>query len=126
MVGEGAVVGAIVLFVFSGIATGRGHWRGITQGSAGSGLWWVALIQVSFAYSGWNAASYLAGEVKELVLLDVSPLTLGIETLGSIMTPLIERNTTIPTSKSQVFSTAADGQTSVEEMARAAKARGRS
>ncbi|MBI5700411.1 molecular chaperone DnaK [Candidatus Saganbacteria bacterium] len=56
----------------------------------------------------------LAGEVKELVLLDVTPLTLGIETLGSIMTPIIERNTTIPTSKSQVFSTAADGQTSVE------------
>ena len=56
----------------------------------------------------------LAGEVKELVLLDVTPLTLGIETLGSVMTPLIERNMTIPTSKSQVFSTAADGQTSVE------------
>lgn len=56
----------------------------------------------------------LAGEVKEMVLLDVTPLTLGIETLGSISTPIIERNTTIPTSKSQVFSTAADGQTSVE------------
>jgi len=56
----------------------------------------------------------LAGEVKELVLLDVTPLTLGVETLGSIMTPVIDRNTTIPTSKSQTFSTAADGQTSVE------------
>ena len=56
----------------------------------------------------------LAGEVKELVLLDVTPLTLGVETLGSIMTPIIDRNTTIPTSKSQIFSTAADGQTSVE------------
>ncbi|KAF0134062.1 MAG: dnaK [Candidatus Saganbacteria bacterium] len=56
----------------------------------------------------------LAGEVKELVLLDVTPLTLGVETLGSVMTPVIERNTTIPTSKSQVFSTAGDGQTSVE------------
>ncbi len=56
----------------------------------------------------------LAGEVKEMVLLDVTPLTLGIETLGAVMTPLIEKNTTIPTSKSQVFSTAADGQTSVE------------
>jgi molecular chaperone DnaK len=56
----------------------------------------------------------LAGEVKELVLLDVTPLTLGIETLGNVMTPLIERNMTIPTSKSQSFSTAGDGQTSVE------------
>jgi len=56
----------------------------------------------------------LAGEVKELVLLDVTPLTLGIETLGNVLTPLIERNMTIPTSKSQVFSTAGDGQTSVE------------
>jgi molecular chaperone DnaK len=56
----------------------------------------------------------LAGDVKDLVLLDVTPLTFGIETLGSIMTPLIERNTTIPTSKSQVFSTAGDSQTSVE------------
>ena len=56
----------------------------------------------------------LAGDVKEMVLLDVTPLSLGIETLGNVMTPLISRNTTIPTSKSEVFSTAGDGQTSVE------------
>jgi len=56
----------------------------------------------------------LGGEVKDVLLLDVTPLTLGIETMGSIMTPLIERNMTIPTSKSQIFSTAGDNQTSVE------------
>lgn len=59
-------------------------------------------------------AGVLGGEVKDLLLLDVTPLTLGLETLGSVLTPLIEKNTTIPTSKSQVFSTAADNQTSVE------------
>ncbi|WP_435790411.1 molecular chaperone DnaK [Clostridium sp.] len=59
-------------------------------------------------------AGVLSGEVKDVLLLDVTPLTLGIETLGGIATPLIERNTTIPAKKSQTFSTAADGQTSVE------------
>lgn len=56
----------------------------------------------------------LGGEMKEMVLLDVTPLTLGIETLGAVSTPLITRNTTVPTSKSEIFSTASDNQTSVE------------
>jgi molecular chaperone DnaK len=59
-------------------------------------------------------AGVLGGEVKDILLLDVTPLTLSVETLGGVATPMIDRNTTIPTRKSQIYSTAADGQTQVE------------
>ena len=59
-------------------------------------------------------AGVLGGEVEDVLLLDITPLSLGIETLGEVFTKIIEKNTTVPTSKSQIFSTAADGQTSVE------------
>src|SRR5262244_198947 len=56
---------AIIVFTVAGVSSGRGDWGGVTQGSQATGAWWVALIQVSFAYSGWNNAAYLAGEVTE-------------------------------------------------------------
>src|SRR5262249_2992531 len=58
-------ISAIVAFTVAGIATGEGDWSGVTQGSPATGLWWMALVPVGFAYSGWNAAAYLAGEVTE-------------------------------------------------------------
>lgn len=59
------VIGSILLFVAAGVGTGRGDWGRVTQEFSATGFWWVALIQVSFAYSGWNAATYLAGEVVD-------------------------------------------------------------
>ena len=61
----GTVVGSIVLLLAVGFLTGKGSWEGAMAGGAPTGVWWVALIQVSFAYSGWNAAAYLAGEVRD-------------------------------------------------------------
>jgi APA family basic amino acid/polyamine antiporter len=61
----GTVVGSIVLLLAVGFLTGKGSWEGAMAGGTPTGVWWVALIQVSFAYSGWNAAAYLAGEVRD-------------------------------------------------------------
>jgi len=84
--------------------------KGITGTEGFKGINPDECVAVGAAIQG----GVLTGDVKDVVLLDVTPLSLGIETMGGVFTRLIERNTTIPTRKSQIFSTAADGQTSVE------------
>ncbi len=84
--------------------------KGITGNEGFKGINPDECVAVGAAIQG----GVLTGDVKDVVLLDVTPLSLGIETMGGVFTRLIERNTTIPTRKSQIFSTAADGQTSVE------------
>ena len=84
--------------------------KGITGSEGFKGINPDECVAVGAAIQG----GVLTGDVKDVVLLDVTPLSLGIETMGGVFTRLIERNTTIPTRKSQIFSTAADGQTSVE------------
>ena len=90
-------------------------WMAAPMATTSSGLTpRLGSLPNSFSTSFWIAGMRVRGDVKDVVLLDVTPLSLGIETLGGVFTKLIERNTTIPTQKSEVFSTAADSQTSVE------------
>ena len=87
----------------------EGSWRRCGQARSERGVDPMECVAMGAAIQG----AVLAGEVKDILLLDVTPLSLGVETLGGIATKLIERNTTIPTQKSQMFSTAADYQTAV-------------